>query len=135
MTNRALRELRITVAIETVIIILSILAAATWCHGQTVKPALPSTAPGCCPACNLPNVPKCKPSYVFGGGGMTNTTNSVMDSFQLNDTKGPLVICKTHDLDTNTFTGCRLIEGRTLDEVLNVTFKELQRPYDKERKP
>ena len=43
MTNRAI----IGIVLEAAVIIVIILAAVAWCHGQTVKPALPSTAPVC----------------------------------------------------------------------------------------
>ena len=106
-----------------------------------------STQPGCknyrVGETHLPNVPACRKTFhtpplalssVVSGGVFISTYN-VMDSFYLNDSKGFLLACEHHNLDTNTFVGCRLAEGRTLDEVLNVTFMELQRLYDEEREP
>ena len=106
-----------------------------------------STQPGCknyrVGETHLPNVPACRKTFhtpplalsSVVSGGVTPSTVNFVDSSLLNDSKGPLVSCATHNLDTNTFTGCRLFEGRTLDEVLNAMFKEIQRLYDKEREP
>ena len=109
-----------------------------------------STQPGCknyrVGETHLPNVPACRKTFhtpplalsSVVSGGVTPSTVNFVDSFYLNDSKGFLLACKTHNLDTNTFVGCRLAEGRTLDEVLNAMLKEsaaFERLYDKERKP
>jgi hypothetical protein len=109
-----------------------------------------STQPGCknyrVGEKHLPNVPACRKTFhtpplalsSVVSGGVTPSTVNFVDSFYLNDSKGFLLACKTHNLDTNTFVGCRLAEGRTLDELLNAMLKEsaaFERLYDKERKP
>jgi hypothetical protein len=106
-----------------------------------------STQPGCknyrVGEKHLPNVPACRKTFhtpplalsSVVSGGVTPSTDNVVDSFYLNDSKGFLLACATHNPDTNTFVGCRLAEGRTLDELLNVTFMELQRLHDEEREP
>ena len=81
-------------------------------YAQTVKPALP----------------------IVGSGDVTTSSANDIGSVYLYDAAGHLfVTCKSHNLDTNTFKGCQLSEGRTLDDLLGVIFKELQRLYDKER--
>ena len=97
-------------------------------HAQTVKPALPANA-----------VPVEPSGWTLTGQATASTTAvtyltmATIDSFYVTDAKGPVAVCKNHDLDKNTFTGCRLVEGRTLDELMDVVFKERQRLYDKER--
>ena len=84
-------------------------------YAQTVKPTLP-------------------PPPLYKGEAIATNAN-VIDSFYLYDAAGNLLAtCKSHDLDTNTFKGCQLGEGITLDDLLGIIFsKELQRLYDKER--
>ena len=89
-----------------------VLLATAGLYAQTVKPALP----------------------IVGSGGVTTSSANAIDSFYLYDAAGRLLVtCKSHDLDTNTFKGCKLAEGRTFDDLFGVIFKELQRLYDKER--
>ena len=84
---------------------------------QMVKPTLPTST-----------------AYEVKYQSWTASTANVFDSFYVNDEAGHLLAaCKSHDFETNTFKGCQLAEGRTLDELLGVIFKELQRLYDKER--
>ena len=90
-------------------------------YAQTVKPALPTST-----------------TYEAKDQSWTASTGiitaNVFDSFCIYDEAGHLLAaCKSHDFDTNTFKGCQLAEGRTLDELLGVIFKELQRLYDKEK--
>ena len=87
---------------------------------QMVKPALPTST-----------------AYEVKYQSWTASTANVFDSFYVNDEAGHLLAaCKSHDFETNTFKGCQLAEGRTLDELLGVIFKELQRLYGEgESKP
>jgi hypothetical protein len=39
-------------------------------------------------------------------------------NFTVADTKGLLMTCAKQQLDTNTFSGCTLAPGRTLDDLM-----------------
>jgi hypothetical protein len=94
---------------------------------QTAKDKQPQ--PETLPVMTLP--------YHLSSNVLTTTNVSIMDSFQINDDKGLLAVCQTRDLDTDVFTGCRLAEGRTLDDLMRAFFKAF-RKYEairKESKP
>ena len=101
-------------------------------HAQTVKPALPANAvpvePSGWTLTSQATANTTAVTYLnLTVSAMATMTTATADSFYVTDAKGPVAVCKNHDLDKNTFTGCRLVEGRTLDELMDVVFKELQR--------
>ena len=89
-----------------------VLLIAAGLYAQTVKPALP----------------------IVGSGGVTTSSANTIDSFYLFDAAGRLLAtCKSYDFDTNTFKGCQLAEGRTLDELLGVLSSSYNACTTKER--